>query len=156
MLYYVAQRFLLGNDEYRNPRIFVMPVVTDAKTPVRLVAPTRKEFKTSASSAPVTWSQEDENVDANGKVMAAILEIAVDCLSDKAIRTFTNFMKRYVETMTCEAALILDRPNESTCENTAAYLSFFKWDKVDLTSCAILPPKTEEEHIQIGSMYLTK
>lgn len=132
-----------------------MPVITDANLAVRMVAPTRSEFKVSAGRAPVTWSQDDESTDSNGKTRYAILELAVDCLSDKTIRNFVSFMRPYLETMTCEAAVIIDKPFGSEEEEPSAFLSFFKWDKINLSQCPVLPPRSVEENVRRGSLYLS-
>ena len=132
-----------------------MPVITDANLAVRMVAPNRCEFKVSAGQAPVAWSQDDEYTDNNGKTRYAIIELAVDCLSDKTIRNFVSFMRPYLETMTCEAAVIIDEPFESEEEEPSAFLSFFKWDKINLAQCPVLPPRSAEENVRRGSVYLS-
>eukprot|EP00978_Attheya_sp_CCMP212_P036653 scaffold167959_cov59-Attheya_sp.AAC.1 len=151
------KRFLKGDADYRNERLYVMPVVTDAKMAVRMVVPNKNEFRSNAGMAPVSWSQDDEHIDnTTGETRHAVLELAVDCMSDKTIRTFVSFMRRYLVTMTLEASVMIDKPHNSTENEPGAFLSFFKWDKVDLAKCTVLPPKSEQENMLGGKVYIPK
>jgi hypothetical protein len=93
------KRFINGDDEYRKYRLKVLPSVTEAPFAIRVIAPAKKELIVHCTYVPCTWRKHEASKDPRtGKTLAPLLEVEVDCMSDKWVRSIVNLCVKHAHT----------------------------------------------------------
>ena len=81
------QRFLNGDNKYRNGRCKVIPYVVDGPLAIRLIKPKPLEVSVDGPRHPSTWENVPQSFNpTTGKTNHAIVEVDIDVLSEKTIR----------------------------------------------------------------------
>ena len=149
LLYESKQRFLMGDNEYRNLRAKIVPFVVDGPLAIRLIKPPPMEIDIDGPRHPAKWTNVPKSIDpVMGKTTHALLEVDIDLLSVKAIRRVINIVRPHLQSITIDLAVIVSKPQHSEIEEPSACLGLWRIDKVDFESCAVFPEKTIDETAQ--------
>jgi len=105
-----VQRFLRGDDDYRNARLKIIPSLVDGPMPIRMAAPAKRERPVhNPDLIPVSWRKLQNDGHKNPH-----LEATLDCLSGKAIRSAASLVKRFLVKLSIDVAIVLSRPEDQT------------------------------------------
>lgn len=151
------KRFLTADDEYRNPRLKLLPSLVDGPFPIRMLAPAKKEVTISCDALPVTWHFQNEtssSTDGSTTSKAALVEVDFDLLQSKSIRKVSSIVRPHTARVVLDCALIISKPKDSEDDEPSACLGMWRLDKVDLNGCAVLPRKTESERVREASVIM--
>jgi len=149
------KRFLTAEDEYRNPRLFIIPSLVDAPLPIRMMAPAKKEITISCRSVPVKWYFQNETTGSDGSMRAALVEADLDLVTAKSVRKVASMVRPQTARITIDCALVISKPKDSENDEPSACLGMWRMEKVDLNGCAVLPPKTESEMVQEATVIMS-
>lgn len=150
------KRFLSGDDEYRNKRFKVLPSLVDAPLPIRMIAPAKSEVTIQGSMLPLSWYEKRESMTHDRrKHKKALLEVDCDITSNKTIRKVTSMVRRYINKITIDVALVIGKPDDQKEDEPSACLGLLRFDKVDLETCAILPQKTDKDWADEASVIIS-
>ena len=140
------QRFLNGNDHYRNDRWKVFPSLVEGPLPVRLIAPAKRELTITRDDLPLHWYQVDESVDKRGKTQAAILEVDCDLMSSMAVRNMAYLCRKHIKKLSVDCAMVIGQPNSKRkSKEPTASLGTWKIHKVNFDACPGMPPQTDDQ-----------
>jgi Protein ENHANCED DISEASE RESISTANCE 2, C-terminal len=149
---YDWQRFLNGDDEYRNRRFKCLPVLVDGPAAIRYVAPTTRNTATIATpTLPITWKKHPPTYDSNGQtVLHPCLEVECDLMVNRTKRSMAALVKRYLKNMVGEVAILIEKPYLQEEEEPRACLGMCRFDRIDVQTCPEMPQRdvggdTEEE-----------
>jgi len=106
-----TQRFLNGDDEYRNQRLKIIPVVADGPLAVRVLAPPRRELVVGCATLPVRWKTYEASVDPSGRKLHPAVEAELDCVSSRAIRGMAGILKRNLKSLCIDIACVISPPD---------------------------------------------
>ena len=149
------QRFLKGNDEYRNKHTKLVPYIVDGPMAIRMIKPKPQEFSIHGVRHPVTWHQVRKKTDSKtGSVSSALLECDIDVVSNPTIRKIVSMVRPHMSKITIDLALIVSKPKGSEVEEPSACIGMWRVDKVDFETCAVLPQKSVEEVAQEVKSYI--
>lgn len=142
------KRFLNGSDEYRNRRFKVLPYLVDGPGPIRFMAPSTKKTATVVSPRlEARWIKHPPKLSADGDAVEwhPCLELEVDLMVTKTMRSVTSLLKRYLQSIVADCAIIIEKPYLQVEEEPTACLGMCRFDRVDLSVCPILPSRIAEE-----------
>lgn len=143
---HVQQRFLLGDNEYRKARAYLIPYIVNGPLAIRLIRPPPIEVHIHGPRHPSEWKNVPKSVDpATGKKHCPLLEVDIDLISNKEIRRCINIIRPHLPSITVDLAFIISKPKDSEVEEPSACLGLWRVDKVDFERCAVIPEKTIEE-----------
>lgn len=140
-----TKRFFNGTDEYRDARLKMLPSLVDAPRPVKMLAPPKTERTIACALLPTTWKKYDSRVLPDGRILQPCLELELDIMTNRAMRSMASILKRYIDTIALDLALVVERPDGSTTEEPKAVLGLVRFDHIDISSCSELPPRDEYE-----------
>ena len=141
-LSFLKQRFVNGDDDYRNARLRIMPHIVEGPLPVRMLAPKGKELVVSRESLPVTWRKYHAET-KNGRRLHPCFETELDCMSDKTMRGMAGIVKRYLKSLAIDVAAIIMKPDDITEDESQACVTTWSFDKIDVDMCPEMPPRAE-------------
>lgn len=143
----ISQRFLNDDDdEYRNQRLKMIPVVAEGPLAVRLLAPPKKELVISCANLPVTWRMHEASTDSRGKMLCPVVEMELDCVSSRAIRGMAGILKRNLSSLCIDVAFTISSPIDQDLEEEKedepqACLGLFRFDHIDVEQCSKFPDR---------------
>ena len=135
------QRFLAGDNEYKDLRLKILPSVLDGPLPIRYMAPPKQELIINSSALATTWRQVDGTTGPGGTYLHPCLEVEVDLVSDRVVRGMSNLVKRYLQGIVVDVALAIGKPALQKEDELGACLGLWKYEKVDLSSCPKMPER---------------
>ena len=103
---------------------------------VKVLAPPKKETAIDCSMLHVGWYKYASSVSKSGRKLRVSLEAELDCLSSKVIRGFAGIVKKYLQTVTIDAALVIGLEKEPH-----ACLCLCRFDHIDISDSPQLPDR---------------
>jgi hypothetical protein len=132
---------LSGTDEYRKDRLKIISEIVEAPYPIRLLAPKGKEIQVERPFLPTTYRQHD----AIGN-LCPILEVTLDMLGNATIRGMASLVKRYLNSISLDLAVIVTRPDGQTeGDEPEACLGLWRMSHIDVTQYPTLPDRFETD-----------
>ena len=151
------QRFLIGDEEYRNSRLKLILCLVDGPLPIRLLKPKPVELNVHGPRHPTLWTDVQKSVDSfSHKSSQVIIECDIDFISEKSYRKILNMIRPHMRSITIDIAFIISKPTNSEIEEPSACLGLWRIEKVDFERCAIFPDRTIDETALELSMILSK
>jgi hypothetical protein len=150
-LHYVGkQRFLLGDADYRNARMKLIPCFVDGPRAIKLLRPKPIEVIVNNDVMhPATWFDVPPARDPiTKKTEHAILELDMNFVSSRGIRRILSIARPHLQSITIDIAFIISKPQDSQDEEPTACLGLFRVDKVDFEKFAVTPVSTFEESME--------
>jgi Protein ENHANCED DISEASE RESISTANCE 2, C-terminal len=147
------KRFINGDDEYRNDRLKVLPSVAVAPFAIRVIAPAKKEIIVNCTYVPCTWRKHEASRDRRtGKVLAPLLEVEIDCMSDKWVRSIVNLCVKNAPAVVVDVGLVIqlrqdlqDDPDYDSSKECEACIGMFRLDRMCMNECDSLPNRADFE-----------
>mmetsp|Transcript_11850 Transcript_11850/g.22499 ORF Transcript_11850/g.22499 Transcript_11850/m.22499 type:complete len:177 (-) Transcript_11850:148-678(-) len=152
------QRFLSGDEDYRNARCKIIPHVVDGPLAIRLIKPRPMEVNIDGPRHPATWHQVPKIADplTNETTSAAVLECDIDVgMSNKQMRKIINVIRPHIESVTIDVALIVGTPKDSEVEEPSACIGLWRIEKVDFESAAVFPELAVEDAAEKVKMIMS-
>jgi Protein ENHANCED DISEASE RESISTANCE 2, C-terminal len=138
----------MGNDEYRNLRLKLMPFIVDAPTPVKMFAPPKgKQVTIKSERVNVSWKKYNKGCCSNsgGKNLSVAIEGVVDLLETRFVRSAASLIKGHLQRLLVDCALIVSTPEKQTEEEPMACLGFFRLNRVLIAGCPEMPDRFVEQ-----------
>jgi hypothetical protein len=114
----------------------------DGPMPVRIIAPPKRELTINSSRLPKKWIRHDTETTPGGRVLKPCIEIEFDIVSNKTLRSVTSMLTRYVQSISLDLALIVDKPTPESEDEPSACLAMWRFDHIDIANCPKMPPRT--------------
>jgi hypothetical protein len=151
------QRFVIGDEDYRNARLKLIPYVVDGPLAIRLLKPKPIEVTIHGKRHPTIWTDVPQTIDPiTRKTSRSIMECDLDFVSDRQIRRILNMARPHIRRITIDVAFIISKPMHSEIEEPSACLGLWRVDKVDLERCAVFPETSIEETVRELSLIMSK
>jgi hypothetical protein len=144
------KRFLNGDSEYRNERLKVIPSIVEGPLAVKILAPPRKEVRLDCASLPVTWQQYDPETTSKGQKLCPALEVTLDCVSARPMRTMAGIIKRNMKYLSIDIAVVIGQPKDKEEDELLACLGLWRMDHVDISACPHFPDQLATEASRTG------
>jgi len=149
--------FIIGSDEYRNRRISLMSHLVDGPMPIRMLSPPAGQEMLVAQEhrgISTKWTEHPEQ-----KNLKPCLELEVDLVSSKPLRTLSLLCKRYVKTVQLDLAIILSdnatngpytpvHGKREAEQEAKACIGYWRFDYLDIDACPCLPERKKEVEIE--------
>jgi Protein ENHANCED DISEASE RESISTANCE 2, C-terminal len=137
----------MGDDEYRNLRLKLMPFVVDAPSAVKMFAPAKGAQVTMKSDrVQVSWKKYDkETCSKSGKQLSIAIEGVVDLVETRFVRSAASLIKGHLQRLLVDCALIVSTPEKQVEEEPMACLGIFRLNRVLVSSCPQMPDRFEKE-----------
>jgi hypothetical protein len=119
----------------------MVPSLVDGPMPIRMLAPPKREKVVNCDWMPISWNQHEEEIDANGTTMCPILEVTLDCMTSRAIRSMAGLVKKYLYTLSIDVAIVIGTPQNQSVVEPSACLGLWRFDHIDLSQCPHLPDR---------------
>jgi Protein ENHANCED DISEASE RESISTANCE 2, C-terminal len=150
-LSYTQQRFLMGDDEYRNLRMKLMPFVVDAPSAVKMFAPAKgTQVTVKSDNVKVTWKKYNNGTcPRSGKKLSIAIEGVVDLVEKRFVRSAASLVKGNLQRLLVDCALIVSTPEKQTEEEPMACLGFFRLNRVYILDCPQMPDRYAAEAASI-------
>ena len=103
---------------------------------IKVLAPPKKQTVIGSSALHVNWYKYVSSQSRSGRKLRVALEAELDCLSNKRIRGFAGIVKKYLQTVAIDAALVIGAENEPN-----ACLCMCRFDHIDVSFCPRLPDR---------------
>ena len=122
-----AQRFLAGDDEYRNARMRVVPHIVDGPLVIRLLPIQSPEVLIHGAGHPVTWRKvsgwaaDAARPNCNA---APLLECDIDLLTGAKIRKMISLVRPHFSKVTIDLALTIFTPRGAEVEEVSVVSGF--------------------------------
>jgi hypothetical protein len=124
----------------------MIPSVVDGPLAVRILAPPKREICVSCALLPVSWRSYEAEVDAaTGRKLAPTLEITLDCTSNRAMRSMAGILKRNLQSLAIDVAIVIQKPDEHDEEEPQACLAMWRFNHIDVSKCPTFPDRFEYE-----------
>lgn len=136
------KRFVRGTPEYRNARMKMIPSVVEGPLPIRIVAPPKKEMVVNCDVLPISWVITEEEI-VNGKKLCAHLEATLDCITSMPIRSMACLVKRYLNRLAIDLAVVVAKPEKQKEEEPSACLGLWRFNHIDVSMCPQMPSRFE-------------
>lgn len=147
------KRFLMGNNEYRNARLKVIPCLVDGPLAIRLIKPKPMEVCVHTDKHPAFWTDVDMSIDSfTNKTSQMVMEVDIDFISNRSYRKLFSLVRPHMPSLTIDVAFVASKPKNSTIEEPSVCLGIWRIDKVDFERCAVFPESTIEETAHALSM----
>jgi hypothetical protein len=147
------KRFLMGNNEYRNARLKVIPCLVDGPLAIRLIKPKPMELSVHTDKHPAVWTDVNMSIDPfTNKTSQMVVEVDIDFISDRSYRKLFSLVRPHMRSLTIDVAFVASKPKNSTIEEPSVCLGIWRIDKVDFERCAVFPESTIEETAHALSM----
>jgi hypothetical protein len=147
------KRFLMGNNEYRNARLKVIPCLVDGPLAIRLIKPKPMELRVHTDKHPAVWTDVNMSIDPfTNKTSQMVVEVDIDFISDRSYRKLFSLVRPHMRSLTIDVAFVASKPKNSTIEEPSVCLGIWRIDKVDFERCAVFPESTIEETAHALSM----
>jgi len=130
-----------GDDEYRNRRLKIIPVVAEGPLAVKVLAPPRRELVVRCEALPVTWRNYEASRDPNGRELFPAIECEIDCMSNRAIRAMAGILKRNLGSLCIDIACIIQKPDGLEEDEPQACLGLFRFNHIDVERCPAFPDR---------------
>jgi hypothetical protein len=143
------KRFLNGDSEYRNERLKVIPSIVEGPLAVKILAPPKKEVRLNCASLPVSWQQYDPETTSKGRKLCPALEVTLDCLSARSMRTMAGIVKRNLRYLSVDMAIVIGQPRGKE-EELEACLGLWRMDHVEVSACPHFPDRLATEASRMG------
>ena len=148
------KRFLMGNNEYRNARLKVIPCLVDGPLAIRLIKPEPMEVCVHNDKHPAIWTDVDMSIDSfTNKTSQMVVEVDIDFISNRSYRKLFSLVRPHMPSLTIDVAFVASKPKNSTIEEPSVCLGIWRIDKVDFERCAVFPESTIEETAHALSMF---
>lgn len=121
-----------------------MPCLVDGPMPVRIISPPKKEVTCHAKSLPTKWIKHPTETTADGSVLQPCLEVEFDIVSNKTLRSVSSMLRRYIQCIACDLALIVEKPLPNDKDEPSACLALWRFDRIDIDSCPALPSRNQD------------
>jgi len=133
------KRFLRGTDDYRNERLLASVAVVDAPMVIQLMAPedSTTPCRVVGEANPGIWRK----YAAIHQKVAPALELQLDMVGSRAIRTGVGLLKRHLQSLVMDMALLIDGGTASP----GATIGCFRLDHVDFRNSPEFPLPHEDE-----------
>lgn len=142
------KRFLNGDDAYRNARLKLLPVIVEGPAIVKMLV--RRNMAISLPNlVPINWIKRREEMNSKGGKLSSMLEIELDCISNKCVRNIANTLFRNLNSMVVDVAIVIQKEGEPS-----ACIAMWRFDRIDISKCPALPVRhiTEQEASLRASM----
>jgi Protein ENHANCED DISEASE RESISTANCE 2, C-terminal len=127
-------------------RLKMIPSVVDGPLAVRVLAPPKREICVSCALLPVSWRSYEAEVDAaTGRKLAPTLEITLDCTSNRAMRSMAGILKRNLQSLAIDVAIVIQKPDEKDEDEPQACLAMWRFNHIDVSKCPTFPDRFEYE-----------
>lgn len=124
----------------------MIPSVVDGPLAVRVLAPPKREICVSCALLPVSWRSYEAGVDAEtGKKLAPALEVVLDCTSNRAMRSMAGILKRNLQSLAIDVAVVIQKPDDQDEEEPQACLAMWRFNHIDVSKCPTFPDRFEYE-----------
>ena len=151
------KKFIQGDDEYRRLRMQFLPCLVDGPLAVRMLVPPKKELVGRATlMPPFNWYKENESVDRFGRKKCALIEGSVDVATDRLSRGVTSILRRYFDSFLIDVAFVIDHPEFQEEFEPSCIIGLCKLDHINVTKCAVLPMKSDDDSIREASVYVSR
>jgi hypothetical protein len=94
---------------------------------------------------PTKWRTRDA-CHKNGKYLHPCLELELDVMANKAMRGMSCLVKRYLQGMSIDVAVTIDKPDLQKEDELSACVGMFGIHKIDVLACPKLPERLELGH----------
>lgn len=74
-----------------------------------------------------------------------MLEVELDCMSSKAMRGMASIIKKNLSGIVLDIAVVIEKPDGATEEEPTACLGMWRFDRVDIETCPMLPERQVSE-----------
>jgi hypothetical protein len=144
------KRFLNGDSEYRNERLKVIPSIVEGSLAVKILAPPKKEVRLNCASLPVSWQQYDPETTSKGRKLCPALEVTLDCVSARSMRTMAGIIKRNLRYLSVDMAIVIGQPRGKEEDELEACLGLWRMDHVEVSTCPHFPDRFANEASRMG------
>ena len=139
----ILRDFLLGTDDYRDERLFIVPQLVDAPLPVKAIAPSKAEILVRSKKVLSCWhkspsgtaDKDEVDVDQKKVPLYPALELELDLIASRAIRNVVGVVSRHLHRISLDVACVIYDKDKQT----SVCLTCFCFDHIDMTSCPSFP-----------------
>lgn len=146
------KRFIKGDDEYRNKRLKIYPVLLEGPMAVRMLFyPPSKEFCIWGTMLPVSWYEQKPTTAPDGQKKSLVVECCVDVVSNRLARSTAQVLGSSLINMRMDVAAVIGTPDGQKEKEPEAFIGMWSYNHIDLNTCPRLPPKSRTESIMEAS-----
>ena len=124
----------------------MIPSVVEGPLAVKVLAPPKREIVVSCCILAVSWRKYEAEIDPkSGRQLAPILEIELDCMSNRAMRAMAGIVKRNLERLSIDVAVVVQKPDGQVEDEPQACLAMWRFNHIDVSTCPIFPDREAYE-----------
>ena len=141
------QRFLNGDDAYRQARLKILPEVVEANYVVKSMAPKgNKTLHREGLIETIYHTSSDGALEGgpspnNASLLCPIVEVTLDMVGNRAIRGMASLVKRYLVSISVDLAAIISKPDGQEEDEPEACLGLWRLHHIDISKCPPLPDR---------------
>jgi len=124
-----------------------VPSVVEGPLAVKVLAPPKKELLINCAILPVSWFKHKIETAKDGKKLCAAIEVHLDCFSGRAIRGMAGIVKRHLQKLAIDLAVVIGKPENQDEDEPSACLGMWRFDHIDVSNCPSLPDRYAEEAV---------
>jgi hypothetical protein len=144
------QRFLKGDDDYKNLRMKLIMSVVEAPRVVKMLAPPKREKVVHNEYISVAWKTHNQETTKSGRKLCSVLEATLDCVSKRAIRSMAGIVKNHLVRLSLDVAAVITKPEGQLEEEPHACIGLWRFNHIDVTTAPTLPDRYEEVAESVG------
>lgn len=127
----------------------MIPSLAEGPRAMSLLAPPKKERLVHCETLPITWRQHGACI-KDGRKLYPHLEATLDCMTNRAVRSLTCMVKRYLHALSVDVAVVIAKPEEQEESEPSACLGLWRFDHINIYECPTLPDRFAAEASSIG------
>jgi hypothetical protein len=137
----LVQRFLNGDDAYRQARLKILPEIVEANYVVKSMAPKGNRTLHREGLIETIYHK----CDVDGPDSCPIVEVTLDMVGNRAIRGMAALVKRYLNSISVDLAVIISKPDGQENNEPEACLGLWRLHHIDISKCLPLPDRFDME-----------
>ena len=92
----------------------------------------------------VDWKKHPAKVNDSGEtILHPCLEVECDLMANRAMRSVASLVKRYMQGMVGDVAVLIEKPYLQEEDEPRACLGMCRFDRIDVLTCPAMPPRKE-------------
>lgn len=94
---------------------------------MKCMAPPTREIVVGCDTLPLTWLHHDADASRGYQIA---MEVVLDCVTFRSVRTATSLMKRHLKAMCMDIALIIAKPDNQVEDEPQACVGMWRFDHI--------------------------